>query len=147
MEVLGSKNKPGNHNLRVKFVLEEGTNATHNDEKVSAGYPLQRYYPLQQSDNENAPDYRRDLKALVAAALNIGKDEHVPSLKECVVEGLLIDKPVKLKVKLVDDEEFGLTNDNTFQVTLYPSGRITMVYDNVDRYRSPLSMLIPADRR
>jgi hypothetical protein len=36
-----------------------------------------------------------------------------------------------VRVTWLDVPEFGLTNASTFQVTLYPNGRITMAYENV----------------
>ena len=44
----------------------------------------------------------------------------------------LLEQAGMVRVTWQDVPEWGETNRNTFQVTLYPNGRITMAYDNVD---------------
>ena len=47
-------------------------------------------------------------------------------------EVYLLEQPDMVRVTWLNVPEFGLTNSNTFQVTLYPSGRITMAYGGID---------------
>ncbi len=44
----------------------------------------------------------------------------------------LLEQAGLLRVTWLEVPEFGLTNNNTFQVTLYPNGRVTMAYGGVD---------------
>ena len=43
----------------------------------------------------------------------------------------LLQQPGMVRVTWLQVPEFGISNSNTFQVTLYPNGRITMSYENV----------------
>lgn len=69
-----SPNKAGTgKNLMVQFFLEEPTTSTMGD-TINRGFPLRKYYPLQQSDKEGAPDFRRDVKLLLMAVFNTDED-------------------------------------------------------------------------
>jgi hypothetical protein len=44
----------------------------------------------------------------------------------------LLEEPGRVRITWLEVPEFGIANSNTFQVTLFPNGRITMAYEDVD---------------
>jgi len=58
-------NKAGTgRNLVVVFKTVNDSPDVTGARVISAGYPITKYYPLQQSDNEKAPDFKADLARL-----------------------------------------------------------------------------------
>ncbi len=99
-----SDNKAGTgQNLLVIFKidgpiasLDAAANGEVND--MPNGTLMRKYYPLQQSDNPKAPDFRVDLCRLVDAVYGTTDDTR-PDLTEDVLNGTL-GKPVMLTLKL-----------------------------------------------
>lgn len=73
---------------------------------ISAGYPITKYYPLQQSENPKAPDFKADLARLQDAVEGSKQGERGPFNPFNYVGKLVM---AKLKVK--KDEEFGDSNE------------------------------------
>ena len=108
-EVAENKKKTG-HNLCVKFALMTPGDSVKARERgesndISPGFQVRKYYPLQQSDNENAPDFRRDLAVLQEAALGAKGELNNETLEQ------LRGKQVAIKVKVTDSDVYGLGND------------------------------------
>ena len=108
-EVAENKKKTG-HNLCVKFALTTPGDSVKARERgesndISPGFQVRKYYPLQQSDNENAPDFRRDLAVLQEAALGAKGELNNETLEQ------LRGKQVAIKVKVTDSDVYGLGND------------------------------------
>lgn len=104
-----AENKAGTgHNMCVIFkTTEEGFD--QNGEPLNAGMEVRKYYPLQQSENPNAPDFRRDICVLIDAAL--GTDQNTrPALTEELIASL-VGEEVTVGVKLRESEEYGLQNE------------------------------------
>lgn len=103
VEVAESSSTPGNHNLLVIFSLLE-PQESHTGDILNPGYQVRKYYPLQQSKNPDAPDFRRDIKLLLEA---------------CGIEGNLTNdvipelfgKEVEVTVKLTNNEQYGDQNE------------------------------------
>lgn len=101
-EVAAAK-KEGNYNLLIIFSLQEAAEG-HTGDVINTGYQVRRYYPLQQADNPDAPDFRRDIKLLLEA---------------CGIEGSLTNdtipelfgKEVVCKIRLSSSKEYGDQND------------------------------------
>lgn len=107
-EVVDSKKDASKKNLLVKFKTTSDGESTQGG-VVRAGYQLRKYYPLQQSENENAPDFRRDLAVLIDAGY--GTDEtNRPDLSEDTIIGLR-GKRVLMSVKVSKDDAYGETNE------------------------------------
>lgn len=103
-------NKAGTgHNLMVIFsTLEEGES---NQGKVLApGQQFRKYYPLQQSENENAPDFRRDLTTLFDAAFKVSDPADRPAITVDNIAALNGEEVV-VSVNLKEDPEYGLQNE------------------------------------
>jgi hypothetical protein len=106
MEVQENKKKTGN-NLVVTFKTTTAETSVQAMEKGEAddlkpGYPVKKWYPLQQSDNENAPDFRRDLAALQEAAVGSKGLFDMDQIR---------GKAVAVKIGVSDSEQYGLSND------------------------------------
>lgn len=103
-----NKDKTG-RNLVVKFgTTSEGVSTT--GEPVNPGFPLTRYYALQQSPNPKAPDFKRDICKLIDACYDCDIDTR-PPLNGDTVAGL-VGKEVLLKVSVRDASgEYDESND------------------------------------
>jgi len=97
-----NKEKTG-RNLVVKFTITtEGVSTT--GEPVNAGYPVTKYYPLQQSPNPKAPDFRRDICKLIDACYGCEEDTR-PALNGETISAMLGKEVLlKLKVRSADDQ-------------------------------------------
>lgn len=103
-EVLENKQQTG-HNLLVIFKTTEPVESTQGG-VINPGYQLRKYYPLQQSANENAPDFKRDLAVLYKAAFG----DNPPALtEESILQ--LIGQQVELVTKVTTDPEYGEQNE------------------------------------
>jgi hypothetical protein len=106
VQVLPSKKNPANKNLRVDFALTNPTEA-ENGTMLNAGFPLSRYFSLQQSDNPKAPDYRVDIVKMLEAVYS----ERVAFTAETV--GGMVGREVICKLKVTESDEFGTSNEIT----------------------------------
>lgn len=95
-DVVPNKKDPAKRNLRVQFTLDIDA-PTVQDSTVAAGWPLSKYYPLQQSDNDKAPPFERDLTALVDASFGIKNAEDRPM--GFPNPATLVGRQVRLRVK------------------------------------------------
>ena len=110
--IVPKKDDPSKHNLLVIFAtIEEGVDQIGN--KLEAGVQLRNYYPLQQSDNENAPDFLRGIAALFDAAFKCASPEDRPPLTNETIAALA-SQEVICSVKLEDDAQYGLSNRVNF---------------------------------
>lgn len=106
LEVNENKAKTG-RNLTVQFILDENA-LTTKGKPANPGLLVFRHYPLQQSTNPKAPDFRRDLVALIDAALNITDPNQRPTLSEGI--NSLQGRTVIGHVIVEDDPKYGETN-------------------------------------
>jgi hypothetical protein len=97
------------HNLLVIFASREATKS-HTGDPISPGYTVRKYYPLQQSDNENAPDFKRDIAILLDAAFGVKNPADRPKLNTETISAL-VQRPVVLALSLKDSDDFGLQNE------------------------------------
>lgn len=104
VQILPSKAKPGNRNLRVDFSLSDPAEAL-SGVMINPGYVVSKYYPLQQSDNPKAPDFKVDIAKLLEAALG----EKQPLSAQAARE--LIGRKVILSLKVTNSEEYGASNE------------------------------------
>lgn len=104
ISVVPSKNAPGNKNLKVDFVLADAVEAA-NGVPVNPGFPLSKYYPLQQSPKANAPKFEVDIAVLIESALGV----KAPLSSEVARE--LIGKTVGLTLKVTQSEQYGTGNE------------------------------------
>jgi hypothetical protein len=87
-------------NLVMQFELNEPATSVAAEERgdendISPGFVLFKYYPMQQSDNEKAPDFKRDLAALQDACLGTERG-HRGELRYTEFVG----KPVTISTKI-----------------------------------------------
>ena len=101
--------KKNGHNMLVKFKLAQDGQST-DGAPIKSGYPLRKYYPLQQSENENAPDFRRDIAILFDAAFKVGEDKSQRPDVNMETIASLSGREVIASVKVEDDETYGQTN-------------------------------------
>jgi hypothetical protein len=105
------QNKRGNgFNLVVKF--STSTVAEGSAGPINPGYPLRKYYPLQQSENPKAPDFRRDIALLIDAVFQPESPASRPPLNTETVNDM-IGKEVILKLKIEESDEYGAQNSVT----------------------------------
>lgn len=105
-EVKAGKDNPNKNNLLVTFGLAQDVGLADGS-VLSAGFKLSKYYPLQQSDNPKAPDFKRDLCVLVDAAL--GTDEtNRPNLGAALND--IIGRTVMASIVVENDPVYGAQN-------------------------------------
>lgn len=103
-------NKAGTgHNLLVSFATKEPAESTAGD-VLNPGFQVRKYYPLQQSDKENAPDFRRDIAVLIDAAYNVDDANNRPTLSQETIAGL-VGREVVVTVKVTQSDEYGEQNE------------------------------------
>jgi hypothetical protein len=100
------------YNLVVKWkTVQPATSvqgrAQGKDNDVNPGWTLTQWYGLQQSDNPNAPDYKKGLAALQDALEGTTMETRNPSFSPLASIG----KTVMISVDVRDDEQRGLQND------------------------------------
>lgn len=105
VEVKANKAETGK-NLVVVFKTVNDSPDVTGAKMISAGYPITKYYPLQQSDNPKAPDFQRDL-ALLQDAVEGTKAGSRPDFHPFNYVG----KMVMAKLRVRKDEEFGDSNE------------------------------------
>ena len=103
-----SKQGQGKRNLHVTFVTKQEANSTAGD-ALKPGFQVHRYYPLQQSDKENAPDFRRDISILIDAAYKTEASTR-PALNRETIAGM-VGRDLVASIKVKDDEQYGQVNE------------------------------------
>lgn len=106
--VIPNKEQTG-HNLLVIFE-SRNPEVSHTGDTINPGYTVRKYYPLQQSPKEGAPDYRRDIAILLDAAFNVKTPAERPKLNTETIAGLA-QRNVVLSLSLKDDDQYGLQNE------------------------------------
>ena len=106
VDIQDSKSKAGNRNLVVTFKSVNDSPDVTGARIISAGYPITKYYPLQQSDNPKAPDFQADLARLQDAVEGSKQGERGPFNPYNYV-----GKIVLAKLKVRKDDEFGDSNE------------------------------------
>lgn len=108
-EVKMKKDSETDRNLVVSFATSTDSVGL-NGEKLSSGFPVTNYYPLQQSENPKAPDFKRDIVFLIAAAFKASVAEaKAMELDEKLVKSLAGNK-VQAFVDVQDSEKYGPSN-------------------------------------
>lgn len=99
---------PTKHNLLVTYkTLEEGSD--QNGKPMQPGVTVRNWYPLQQSDHPNAPDYLRDITSLFMAAFGVDDQSECPGLTNENISALA-GQEVIVNIKLQDSDQYGLQN-------------------------------------
>jgi hypothetical protein len=105
VEVKPNKKETG-RNLVVVFKTVNDSPDVTGAKIISAGYPITKYYPLQQSDNEKAPDFKADLARLQDAVEGTKQGERPPFQPFNYV-----GKLVMARIRIKKDEEYGDSNE------------------------------------
>lgn len=82
LEVKESKKDPTKRNLCVTFETVSAVSLP-DGRQINPGFLLSKYYPLQQSDNPAAPDFRVDLTRLIDGVLGTSRGDR-PDLRAAV---------------------------------------------------------------
>jgi hypothetical protein len=98
---VGENKAQTGYNLMVEFALAEERESTTGG-VISPGFKLRKYYPLQQSQSEKAPDFRRDIAVLYKAVYGPDSPDFDP---ETVSQ--LIGHQVEATLKVVNSEQYG----------------------------------------
>ena len=106
VELKENKRQDGK-NLVVTFKTTSDAMDVTGARPISAGFTITKYYPMQQSTNEKAPDYRVDLAKLQDGVEGTKQGER-PPFNPFNYTGRLV--MVKLRVRKSDDE-FGDQNE------------------------------------
>jgi hypothetical protein len=105
VDVTDNKAKTG-RNLVVTFKTVNDSPDITGERIISAGYKVTKYYPLQQSDNPKAPDFKADLARLQDAVEGTKQGERPPFNPYNYVGRMVL---AKLKVRT--DDEYGTQNE------------------------------------
>lgn len=110
MEVVPKADDPNKRNLKVKFALASEEAQSTKGEKLSQGYPVTSYYPLQKSDHPDAaPDgFAKQISKLVDAIFGTDDDTRpaqMPAFSEC------IGRQVMAVIKVTEDDQYGTSNN------------------------------------
>jgi hypothetical protein len=110
VKVVENKAKTGN-NLVITFktcssATSVSGRAEGKQDDVKPGWTLRQFMPLQQSENPDAPDFRKQLATLQDAVEGTSKESRTPFNPYSY-----IGKQVMLRVTVKDDEQYGLTNE------------------------------------
>lgn len=100
-----SKKTPGNHNLLVVFETTSDATDVTGEKTISPGYQIRKYYPLQQSTNDKAPDYKADLARLQDAVEGTEQGNRPPFNPFNYV-----GRQVLAKLKVENTDEYGNQN-------------------------------------
>lgn len=112
-----SKKVPGNYNYVVTFetvtgaVSHKNQQAGDDTEDIGAGYKITKYYPLQQSDNPKAPDFKQDITRLWLAVYNVKSPADAPAFD---TEADIVGKELSVTVrvaKAAPDSQYGDSNE------------------------------------
>lgn len=112
VDVKESKKTPGNQNLVVKTktlgpaTSVQGQKDGKSDD-IKAGYPVTLFLPLQQSDNPDAPDFRKRLAEFQDAVEGTDVKNRNPQFNPFQYVG----KKLVIQLEVQEDSEYGLTNN------------------------------------
>lgn len=93
-------------NLVVEFQTVNDSPDVSGEKIIGAGWKITKYYPMQQSDNPKAPDFRADLARLQDAVEKTSQGNR-PVFSPFNYIGQMV--VARLKVK--QDDVFGMTNE------------------------------------
>ena len=105
VEVKANKAETGRNLVVVFETVNESVDST-GEKTISPGFPITRYYALQQSDNEKAPDYRADLARLQDAVEGTKQGERPPFNPYNYVGKLVL-----ARIKIKHSDEYGDGNE------------------------------------
>ncbi len=107
VEVANKKDDDTKRNLVITFKTTVDSPDATGERIISAGFQITKYYPLQQSDKEKAPDYRRDLAVLQDAMEGTKQGERPPFNPFNYIGRQVL---AKVKIKPATDD-FGAGNE------------------------------------
>lgn len=92
--------------LVFTFRLTEAVESIKPGVKVPANWPIRKYCNCFQSDNPDAPDWKRDVTAIIRAAFNIDEErkEETPSLNDDTLD-MLKDQHLLLRIAVREASE------------------------------------------
>jgi hypothetical protein len=105
VEVKPNKAENGRNLVVVFKTVNESPDAS-GQQMIQPGYQITKYYPLQQSANEKAPDYKRDLAKLQDAV-----EGTTMGSRPLFQPFNYVGKLVIAKLKIRKDEEYGDSNE------------------------------------
>lgn len=108
IKVEPKKDEPTKRNLVVKFVLAQPANSSAGH-SISPGFPISKYYPLQQSENPKAPDFKRDLSILLDAVFATNESTRPKLNGETLAE--MLGRTVVAVVSVTNSEAYGAQNN------------------------------------
>ncbi len=103
-----SKKTPGNWNLHLTLKLASDE-TSQRGKFISKGYQVQTWMPLQQSENEKAPDFKVGLVKCLMAVFGVTEVAEVPDLTEELLPEFK-NREVIVSLNMEDNEEFGASN-------------------------------------
>jgi hypothetical protein len=101
-----SKKVAGNFNLVVEFKTTSDSPDVTGEKVLPAGWKLTKYYPLQQSSNDKAPDYKADLARLQDAVEGTEQGNRPPFSPFNYTGRLVMGK-----IKISTTDEYGTQNE------------------------------------
>lgn len=112
MSVVAKKDDETKRNLMaVLKLVTEGAQGV-DDKPINPGYQLRKYMPLQQSDKDNAPDFKRDITLFTCHAFGIDADQKNAHNRPSSIPPLNEFHGRRLKLILtVKDDDTGKTNE------------------------------------
>lgn len=113
MERVAWRDKPDKSSLVVEMTLAEPAHDTKGN-AVNPGYVFRHRIALQQSDNERAPDFRRDLATLIDAVEGTSDKTGRPPFTGAWCESA-IGKLVEVEFKVAKDPQYGETEVKTLR--------------------------------
>lgn len=105
VERLPNKKQTG-HNLVLQFKTTAESPDVTGEKVINAGFTITKYYGLQQSDNDKAPDFKADLARLQDAVEGTEQGTRPPFNPFNYV-----GKLVMAKLKVVTSDEYGTQNE------------------------------------
>ena len=105
MEVVESKNKPGNHNILVELATTEDVQAHESERILKAGHKVRSYYPLQNPDpNPSGFNFQENIARFIDAVMGTNKANR-PNFDRTF--GDYLNKPVVATIAIREREENG----------------------------------------
>lgn len=107
------KDDPTKHNLKAVYSLaQEAPSGREGDDAIiSPGFQVQKFFPLQQSDNANAPDFRVDIVKHYCALLGVDHLDAAARPKVHPAFADLLGREITLTIKCKPDENGQLQNE------------------------------------
>ena len=102
-------NKAGTgRNMQVEFATTSQANSTKGD-TIHEGYKISKYYPLQQAENANAPNFKRDICILIDAVFGTTQETR-PALNSETINSMK-GKIVDVIVGVSTSDQYGESNE------------------------------------